>query len=126
MKRKLSIILMLVLCAALVLALSVVALADDEVAIGGKFDIYSTCYPYGEEAHTIVIETEKPLNPASVAASDFMVRYVAPGCFGTSTVNRNVSSVSVDGNKVTLNLVMTGSGTNNPITMENSVVSITG
>ena len=50
MKRKLSIILMLVLCAALVLALSVVALADDEVAIGGKFDIYSTCYPYGEEA----------------------------------------------------------------------------
>ena len=59
MKKKLSLALALVLCIALVFALSAFAMADDEAVLGGNFDIYSKCYGYGEEVYAVVIEAER-------------------------------------------------------------------
>jgi predicted peptidase len=128
MKKKLSMILMLVLCVALVFALSAVAMADDEVvAIGGNFDIYSRCYGYGEEVYSVVIDAEKNIESATVAPEDFQVTFVSRNfCGNLQTTTRQVKDVTVVNNRITLNLVMTGNGTNDAIDMENFSVTLVG
>ena len=128
MKKKLSLALALVLCIALVFALSAVAMADDEEAvIGGNFDIYSKCYGYGEEVYAVVIEAEKNIEARTATPEDFQVTFVSKNfCGNLQTNTRQVSDVTVVNNKITLNLVMTGNGTNTAIDMENFSVALVG
>ena len=132
MKKRLSMVLTLVLCAVLVFAFSAIALAEDAesepvVALGGSFDIYSRCYGYGEEVYAVEIETAAALNAETVTADDFGVSFVSRNfCGNLQTTRRTVDSVKVDGTKLTLNLVMTGNGTNDAIDMSNFLVDIVG
>ncbi|MBQ6540368.1 MAG: hypothetical protein IJL71_05015, partial [Oscillospiraceae bacterium] len=83
MKKKLSLALALVLCIALVFALSAVAMADDEEAvIGGNFDIYSKCYGYGEEVYAVVIEAEKNIEARTATVDDFAVSFLTTNWCG--------------------------------------------
>jgi hypothetical protein len=103
-------------------------LADQkkEVAFDGEFNFYSTCYGYGEEVHTVALETEVELDPATVSPDDFEVYFNAITCGSMRRTDRVVESVEVDGKYVVLNLVMRGSGTNAAIDPENFHVGIVG
>jgi predicted peptidase len=120
MKKNLSRVLALILCAVMIFAMGSTALAadGDEAALAGSFDYYSTGYNYGEEVHSIVITTNVPLDPATVQASDFSVRI--------GNTNRTVRTAQVDGTKVTLSLQMRGSATNTAIAPSNVTCNLVG
>ena len=92
-------------------------LADQNKAgtIEGQFDVYTESHPYGEEATTVVIDTGVEMDAATIAPDDFTISIQAGMCGYTWTTYRTVDSVEVDGSKITLNLVMTGSGNNAPV-----------
>ena len=127
MKRRITLALALVLCIALVFALSAFAMADDEAVLGGNFDIYSKCYGYGEEVYAVVIEAEKNIEARTATVDDFAVSFLTTNwCGNPQTSTRQISDVTVVNNKITLNLVMTGNGTNTAIDMENFSVALVG
>jgi predicted peptidase len=92
-------------------------LADQNKAgtIDGTFDVYTESHPYGEEATTVVIDTGVAMDAETITPDDFTISIQAGMCGYTWTTYRTVDSVEVDGSKITLNLVMTGSGNNAPV-----------
>ncbi|MBE6948340.1 MAG: hypothetical protein E7456_00655 [Ruminococcaceae bacterium] len=79
------------------------------------YSLYSTCYDYGEEVHTIVFDAGAEIDPATVSDEDFEISYLGGMCGYTWTNYRHIESVEVDGTKLILHLAMTGSGTNTPV-----------
>ena len=79
MKKKLSLILTLVMCAVLIFAIGATALAVDEevpveeekVELAGEYILHSTNYIYGEEVDSVEIKLNVELDPETVAKEDF-------------------------------------------------------
>ena len=91
-------------------ALSSTAMAAESKTVKATYKLGATCYDWGEAITSVVIDLKTPVDAKSVDAKDFKVTNeysfydYAAGANAEGTVEREVESVSVKGNTVTLNL----------------------